>query len=294
MKRIDSDFISHGVRCAAWLFLPEAKNPPVVVMAHGFGAERTFRLPAFAEKFCAAGLAVFLFDYRGFGDSDGEPRNLISPPMHLEDWKTAIDHVRARPEVNAQKIALWGSSFSGGHVLVTAATVPGISAVVAQVPFVDGVATAMRYPFLFQLKGTAHGLLDLLTIISGRPPHHVPIVGKPDEFALMNTPECWPGVMSILPPNQVMKNFAPARIALTLPLYRPINYAANIPCPVMIVRAEKDSLIPPEAVGKTAAKIKNVKLVSLPVGHFEVYTGELFEKVSALEAGFLAQNLISL
>jgi pimeloyl-ACP methyl ester carboxylesterase len=100
--------------------------------------------------------------------------------------------------------------------------------------------------------------------------------------------------MSILPPNQVMKNFAPARIALTLPLYRPINYAAKIPCPVMIVRAEKDSLIPPEAVEKTAAKIKNVKLVSLPVGHFEVYTGELFEKVSALEAEFLAQYLTSL
>lgn len=272
--------------------LPEAKNPPVVVMAHGFGAERTFRLPAFAEKFCEAGLAAFLFNYRGFGDSDGEPRNLISPAMHLEDWKITMKHVRSLPQVNGSKLGLFGSSFSGGHVLVIAAIVAGVSAVVAQVPFVDGIATARRYPLGFQLKGTAHGLLDLLTMIFGRPPHHVPIVGKPEEFALMNTPECWPGVMSILPPNYVMKNFAPARIALTLPFYRPIKYADKISCPVMLVRAEKDSLIPPEAVEKTAAKIKKAKLVSLPTGHFEVYTGEWFEKVSKLEAEFLVANLV--
>jgi len=292
MQRIDSNFKSRGLECAGWLFLPEAgPKPPVVLMAHGFGAERTFRLPAFAGKFCAHGLAAFVFDYRNFGDSEGEPRNLISPKRHLEDWRAAIAHVQNLPQLDGRRIALWGSSFSGGHVLVTAATVPGISAVVAQVPFVDGLATTLLYPWRFRVQAVSHGLRDLVNIIFFRPPHHVPIVGEPSRFALLNTPECMPGVLSILPPNYVMKNFAPARIVLTLPFYRPISCVSKIPCPVMMVRAERDSLIPPLAVEKTAAKIKKVKLVSLPVGHFEVYTGELFEKLSGIEAEFLKEHL---
>ena len=89
--RTDVDFVSSGARCAAWLYRPcGVVRPPVVIMAHGFGAERTFGLPAFAERFAAAGLATLLFDYRGFGGSDGQPRNLISPRRHVQDWKAAI------------------------------------------------------------------------------------------------------------------------------------------------------------------------------------------------------------
>ncbi len=280
------------MQCAAWLYRPDqAAKPPVVIMAHGFGAERTFRLPAFAEKFCASGLAVLLFDYRGFGDSAGEPRNLISPKMHLQDWQAAITHGRGLKNVNGDKIALWGTSFSGGHVLVTAAVTPGISAVVAQAPFVDGMASSALYPVKFQVQAFGHALLDLATMVLGRKPHYVPVVGAPTEFALMNTPECMPGVLSILPPNYEMKNYAAARIALTLPFYRPVKFVARISCPVLMVCAEKDSLIPIQAAEKTASRIKQVKLVQLPAGHFEVYTGELFEKVSALEAEFLSQYL---
>ena len=88
--RSDIDFAWHGSRCAGWLYLPRAVvRPPLVIMAHGFGAERTFGLEPFAERFARAGLATFLFDYRCFGDSDGEPRNLISPRRQLEDWEAA-------------------------------------------------------------------------------------------------------------------------------------------------------------------------------------------------------------
>jgi len=195
------------------------------------------------------------------------------------------------PEINADKIGLWGSSFSGGHVLALAAATPGISAVVAQVPFVDGMASAALYPIKFQIQAFAHALLDLAAIAIRAKPHYVPIVGKPEEFALMNTPECYPGVLSILPPDYVWKNYAAGRIALTLPFYRPIKSAPKISCPVLMVCAEKDSLIPIKAVEKTASRIKQARLVKIPAGHFEVYTGERFEKVSRLETDFLAEHL---
>ena len=135
MNRIETDFQSAGTRCAAWLFLPESGGapgcPPIVVMAHGFGAQREMRLPDFAERFVSQGLAALVFDYRCFGDSDGEPRNLIDPRRHLEDWNAAIDHARALPDLDASRLALWGTSFSGGHVLAVGSRVSGISAIVS-------------------------------------------------------------------------------------------------------------------------------------------------------------------
>ena len=125
--RTDVDFVSSGTRCAAWLYRPRGvARPPVVIMAHGFGAERTFGLPAFAERFAAAGLATLLFDYRGFGQSDGQPRNLVSPRRHVQDWKAAIAAARRLPEVDTDRIALWGTSYSGGHVIVAASEDPAI------------------------------------------------------------------------------------------------------------------------------------------------------------------------
>jgi fermentation-respiration switch protein FrsA (DUF1100 family) len=80
MKRIDSDFISSGIKCSGWLFLPDGTGkPPVVVMGHGMGAEKSFGLSLYADKFAAKGIASFAFDYRYFGESGGEPRNLVSP-----------------------------------------------------------------------------------------------------------------------------------------------------------------------------------------------------------------------
>ena len=131
--REDHHFKSGGKRCAAWLYLPHGKEkPPLVVMAHGFGAQRDFGLPPFAERFAQRGMAVFLFDYRGFGASEGEPRNLVNPWRHLRDWKAAVAYVRKLAQVDGGRVALWGSSYSGGHVMVTAARDGGIAAICAQ------------------------------------------------------------------------------------------------------------------------------------------------------------------
>ena len=292
MRTIVSDFTSKGVRCAGTLYLPDGKGrPPVVIMAHGLGAERAFRLPAFAERFVKEGIAAYLFDYRCFGDSDGEPRNLINPWRHVNDWLAAIAHVRSLPDVDTSRVALWGSSFSGGHVVAVAAKSKGIAAIVSQVPFVNGPSLLRLFSVSFVLGATINGLRDLFRMLTFRRPHLVPIVGKPDTFALMNTPDSWEGYTGLIPKGSAWKNECPARICLEIINYRPIGYARRVACPALFVIAEKDSLVDWRDVVKTADRIANAEKMVLASGHFEPYTGELFEKVSARETEFLKKAL---
>lgn len=292
MIRQDSDFYSEGARCAGKLYLPAGRGtPPVVVMAHGFAAQYDFGLPAFAEKFVARGLAAYLFDYGHFGASEGEPRHLLSPSRQIRNWRAAVEHVRRLPGVRNDRIALWGTSFSGGHVLAVAAKTPGLSAVVAQVPFVDGLAVTMNSGLRFTISGALHGLRDILRAVTFRRPYYIPVVGDPDTFAVMNTPESKPGYLAFVPAGSTWDNRCPARIFWHIPFYRPGSGASKIKCPVLIVAAENDSLIPLKAVEKTAHKIKDVQYTALPVGHFALYAGETFAYVSHLQGEFLQQHL---
>lgn len=291
MKTVPSPFYSRGTKCDGRLYLPDSEAPPVVIMAPGFGAEKEFRLPDYAEHFARKGLAVFLFDYRNFGESEGKPRNLVSPPRHLQDWQAALSHVQGLREVDGRRPGLWGTSFSGGHVLVTAAQNPFVSAVVAQVPFVDGLATMELFTLSFSVKGIVFGLLDLLGSAVLRRPFYVPIVGKPHTFAMLNTPESYEGYMSTVPEGAHWRNECPARISLGIPFYRPISKAEQVGCPVLVVRAEHDSLIPSDTVEKAAQRIKHARLDSYPVGHFDFYSDPLFEQVAERQAEFFLQHL---
>jgi dienelactone hydrolase len=290
--REDHDFDSRGTRCAAWLYRPEgAAMPPVVVMAHGFGAQRDFGLPAYAERFAQRGMAVFLFDYRNFGASDGEPRNLVSNSRHLQDWESALAYVRGLSGIAVDRLGLWGSSFSGGHVIVTASRDAGVSAIVSQVPFVDGITTAYWTGIKHASQATVAGIKDVVRMITASDPYCVPIVSDPDVFGLMNSPECKPGYMAIVPEETDWINECPARAVLELLLYRPISHARGVRCPALVMMGEKDSLIYPKAVEKTASRMREVSLIHLPVGHFDVYVGDLFEQVVEIQADFLARHL---
>ena len=131
-EREDLTFPSGEDTCAAWLYRPDGVAGPVpcVVMAHGFTATRGDRLPAYAERFAAAGLAVLLFDYRHFGDSTGAPRQLLDIGRQQADYRAAVAFARTLEGIDAQRIALFGTSFSGGHVVAVAAKDPSIAAVV--------------------------------------------------------------------------------------------------------------------------------------------------------------------
>src|ERR1700736_2682506 len=180
MQREDVWFNSGSDRISAWLYRPTGNgDAPLLVMAHGLGAVRTMRLDAYAERFSAAGYACLVFDYRNFGDSEGEPRQLLDINMQLADWACAVGYARGLPGVDRGRIALWGTSFGGGHVIASAARLPGIAAAVAQCPFTDSIASLGRLSPLISARITALAIRDLIGARFGRPPVMVRTAGHP-------------------------------------------------------------------------------------------------------------------
>ncbi len=263
----------------------------MVIMAHGFGAEKAFGLSPFAERFAEEGMAVFMFDYRNFGESDGEPRDYVNPFRHIRDWEAAIEHVRGMPHVNTRKIALWGTSFAGGHVLTVAARDHGITAVATQAPFVDGIASVMNDRPGDILKSTVACLRDLLHMAAHREPYYIPAAARPGEFAVMNTEDSLE-YQALIPEGAEWKNRVPARVFLFVPFYNPRLTSGRIQCPVLIVAAENDAILPLNATKRTASKIPNSQLVVLDCGHFDIYTGAYFKKNIEIQTRFLKKHLL--
>lgn len=291
MPSVDSPFYSHGLRCAGTLELPaRAKRPPVIVMAHGFGAIRAAGLYEFAERFVKAGYAVFLFDYRSFGDSEGEPRHWVSPRRHLQDWSAALAHVRKLSQVDASRVILWGSSFSGGHVLQTAAEDGNVAAVIAQVPHVSGLASVSKVPLTALVKLSVAALRDVAGSLVGKP-HYSRIVGRPGELAAMSTPEAWDGYMALFPEGVRWENKVLSRIFLELPLYSPGRYASRVKAPTLVVAGRQDSVTPPKAAQRAAAKLPQGEFELLESNHFQPYVEEMFEKNIGLQLGFLKRKV---
>ncbi len=289
-ERIDVSFDSGGESCAAWLYRPPEATACVVI-AHGWTGVREQRLDAFGERFADAGLAALVFDYRHFGASEGHPRQLLDISRQHADWRAAVAYARGLDGIDPDRIALWGSSFSGGHVIATAAADPRIAAVVAQVPFVDGLANVRRLPLRHQLQLTIAGLRDQLGALAGRPPYMLASVGPPGSTAVMNSPDAEPGFRALCPPGLQWPNQAAARIVLRTILYRPISKAADVRCPVLFAVGGDDVITPPDLAAKAAARMGRSELRTYPGGHFDLYVGEGFERVVADETEFLLAAL---
>ena len=158
MNRLDISFTSDSQRCAGWFCPADVEGPaPCIVMAHGLAAVKEMRLDAYAERFAAAGYHVLVFDYRHFGASAGSPRQLLDIGKQHADWTAAVGYARTRPEVDPSRIVLWGSSFSGGHVMALAKPLRA-AAVIAQIPHADGFATLTAMSPVQILRLTGHGL----------------------------------------------------------------------------------------------------------------------------------------
>jgi pimeloyl-ACP methyl ester carboxylesterase len=295
MKKIKSDFYSKGIRCDGDLYLPEGiSKPPVVIMAHGLCAVKAFRLPAFAERFVEKGMATFLFDYRTFGQSDGTPRHVVDPFHHIQDWLAAIAHVRNLPNIDTTRIALWGTSFSGGHVIIAAAKTryAGIKAVVSQVPFVSGFSSIRLKNISEIILATFYGILDYIRTFLFLSPHYSPAIAHPGSFAAMNTEESYPGFHSIIPDGSDWENKMTSRAFILLAFYYPIFYAKKVDIPTLIIGGRKDSLVPFKAVENTAKRLPRGELVVLECNHFEPYTGTWFEQSIKIQIDFLERKLL--
>ena len=292
MGRSDVTFSSDGTMCAAWLYQPDGDGPhPILVMAHGFSATRDQRLDVYAERFCASGVGVLLFDYRHFGASDGEPRQLLDIGRQQADFRAALARARAIDWVDPTRVGLFGSSFSGGHVIAVAAADDQIAAVVSQAPFIDGLASLRPIGIKNLALATAAGLRDQLGALAGRAPHYIPAVGPPGTFAIMSTPESEPGFTNMTSADTGWVNRVAGRIALTVGLYRPGRAAARVKCPILFCVCDQDSLAPAKHTLRWAASAPRGEIKRYRVGHFEIYVGEPFEQAVADQTAFLERTL---
>lgn len=295
----ETSFDSHGTRCAAWHLparsdtLTGARGRPCVVLGHGFGATRDAGLLPFAERFAQAGADVLVFDYRGYGTSAGTLRQNVAHRKHRQDYHCAIAHARALAGVDPERIVLWGSSYSGGHVVPVAAEDGRIAAVISQGAAMDGLVALLeiaRYAGVGQLlKLTAHGLFDAVGALLGRPPHLIPVVGPPGTLAAITAEGAESGYRPIMGPT--FRNEMCARGALIIPLNRPVTAAAKVRCPMLLVLAEDDNICPPKSVRQVAIKAPHAELLALPSGHFDIYTGAMFARSVAAQVDFLTRTL---
>lgn len=286
------EFFSGGLQCRADFFRPLGDEPfPVIVMAHGLGGTRNMRLPAFAERFVAAGYACLLFDYRHWGQSAGEPRQIIDIRKQLEDWKAALTCARSMDCIDADRVILWGSSFSGGHVVATAADDSRVAAVIAQCLFSDGLASGLTINLITSIKLTALGVADRVCSLFGAKPITVPVVGRPGETALMTASDAYDGYFSLAPSGVPINNYAAARIALDIVRYYPGRKAAQIQAPALYCICSDDSVAPAKQTLRHVSRSPQKEIKLYEYGHFDIYVGDAFEHVIRDQLDFLRRKV---
>ena len=274
--REDVDFYSKGTRCSAWFYVPETDEKcPVIVMAHGLGGTREMRLYEYAEKFAENGYACFLFDYRNYGASDGNKRQLINVKMQLKDWNNAIEFVKKDSRVKGDKLLLFGSSFSGGHVTWLSAHRNDILGAIAQCPYTDTIATIKEVGLCYILKRAPFVIADLLTCITGYHPVMLKLSTYKGELAFMEADE---KTTQDFLGNAEFINKAPARTLLEFLKYSPGKYFSKITTPIYVAACSKDTLAPAEKTLELARNAKKSICKKYDCGHFEIYCNEFFEE----------------
>jgi dienelactone hydrolase len=296
--REDLSFESGGEQCAAWLYLPEGDVPeggfPIVILAHGFCGTREARLWAYGERFADAGFAALVFDYRCFGDSSGEPRQYLHIGRQIEDWKAAVEFARGLTGIDTSRIALWGTSFSGGHVVSVAAEDARIAAVISQTPFADGLTTLKEAGPANMAKLTRAGFKDLFRSLRGGEPYMIPAVAKPGELGAMTQPDSYDGYHALFGPGVEFRNEFLGRAALDVGPYRPGTKAGQVLCPLLVITCAGDQVTPPAAARKMAQRAPQGRSIEYGPewgGHFNIYVGDLFEKTIRDQIAFLQETL---
>lgn len=294
VERTAVRFPSGDVECAAWHYA--GTTGACVVMGAGFGVTKEPGTDAFARRFHAAGFSVLAFDHRGFGDSGGLPRQVVRIREQLGDWEAALLAAARLPEVDPARIAAWGFSTGGGHVLRVAARTPGLAAAVAQTPTADGRAAALnaaRYQTtgaLLRLFG--RGLLDTVGGLLGRDPLLVPLAAEKGTVALLTTPDSRDGDRA-LDPHGMHSDWVravAARSALTPGFYRPGREAAGVRCPLLVVVADEDRSALAEPAARAADRAPRGELLRLPGGHYAPFL-DAHEVAVDAEVAFLRRHL---
>jgi uncharacterized protein len=298
--RKDIEFkTENGVTLRGWHYVPDGRQgkAPTIVMAHGFSAVKEMYLDRFAEAFAAAGLACVVFDNRNFGASDGEPRQEIDPWQQVRDYRDAITYAETLEETDPARIGVWGSSYSGGHVLVVGAIDRRVKCVVAQVPLASGHGNAQRLIRADYLAGV-QGMFaeDRRARMAGKTPAMIPVVAQdPASPSALPTPDSWVWFTETGRTRAPSwKNAVTLRSVEMFTEYEPGSYVSFIsPTPLLMVVALGDVLTVAElALAAYERALEPKRLVTLQGGHFDAYIKD-FEASSKPTVEWFTRHLAS-
>jgi uncharacterized protein len=296
VDRIDVGFsATDGTKLAAWLFRPanRSNSLPAVTMAHGFSLTRFHGIESFARAFAEAGFVVLLHDHRNYGTSGGEPRHDIDPWHQIEDWRQAISYLESLDYVDAGRIGLWGTSYSGGHAIVLGATDRRLKAVVTQVPTIDGFASGQR-----RVNPGALAALeeifneDQRAQLRGEAPRRQKIVDiDPNAPAQYHAPDAVEFFSQEVPPG-IWKNEITIQSNRRARMYEPGRWVDRVsPTPLLMIAVTHDTIAPTDlALAAYERALEPKSLVLIPGGHFAAYL-EGFEVASRAAVDWFAKHL---
>jgi uncharacterized protein len=296
VERRDVEFaVDGGDRLRGWLFLPsgQAGKVPAISLAHGYAGVKEHGLERFARAFAEAGLVALVHDHRNFGASEGAVRHDIDPWRQIADWRRAISFLESRPEVDATKIGVWGTSYAGGHVLVLGATDRRIKAVVSQVPTISGYEQGQRRVPPDAVAALEHQFdEDERAQLRGEPPRLQQIVNAdPSVTAAYRTPDAISFYLQRLPEG-VWKNQVTVRAGRLARMYEPGHWAARVaPTPLLMIVALADNITLTDLQLRAYEQIlEPKKLVTIEGGHFDPYLKQ-FPRASEAAMSWFRQHL---
>ncbi|MGW3635890.1 alpha/beta hydrolase [Streptomyces sp. NPDC005122] len=285
-----------GTVLSAWLFLPEVPGPhPAVTMTHGFGGTKYHQgIEAIARRIAEAGFAVSLHDHRGFGDSTGEPRQDIDPYRQIEDWRRVISHLQTLDSIDADRIGIWGTSYSGGHALVLGATDRRITAVYSQVPTISGSQSSRRRvpPHLTRQLEQAIAADELDQARGGEPASQAFVSDDPAVQASYRSADAIDFYLRHNAPEGVWENRVTVQSNRRARSYDPGHWIDQIsPAPLMMLVGTHDTVAPTDlALGAYEKALEPKELVLLPGGHFDPYL-DGFEASTSAAVRFFRTHL---
>ena len=293
--RTDITFAGEGgVALAGWLYVPEDKGRRAAIsMCHGFAGVKEHGLDRFASAFAEAGFVVLVHDHRNFGSSEGTPRQDIDPWAQIADWRRAITFLEDRPEVDPQRIGIWGTSFSGGHALVLAATDRRVKCVVSQVPTISGFEQMRRRVSPDMMPGVLATLTDdQRAQHRGQPPRIQAVVSAdPDVPAAYRSPEAIAFYNRDLA-GAAWDNSVTLRSTFAASMYEPGVWVSRIsPTPLLMIVAREDRVTMTDLELEAYERaLEPKRLVLVPGHHFDPYDAA-FAQAGGAAADWFTEHL---
>ncbi|MFH8446062.1 alpha/beta hydrolase [Streptomyces sp. NPDC018026] len=292
--RRDVEFDADGTTLRGWFYPPAHGGPAaVVVMAHGFSLVKEAYLDRYAERFAAAGLAVLVYDHRNFGASQGSPRQEIDPWRQIEDYRHAITYSCTLPEVDPDRVGVWGTSYSGGHAVVVAASDLRVKAVVSQTPAINGVQTGWRRTPMAQLReaGEQFAAERIARMRTGEVAMR-PVIGDVADRPVYPADDAFAYFTRVGEIAPSWRNEVTVRTGEWSRVYNAGDYIEMVsPRPLLMIVADEDTVSGTDlqlSAYNRALEPKRLKII--PGGHFAPYVDE-FEATSSAAVEFFTSHL---